>query len=375
MIYLDNAATTKPLDSFIVDAAELLHHHWYNPSAVYKPAVDVKKMVADTRSRAESMLKGGYRCTFTSCGTESAYLAIWGSLPENLSGKRVITSSVEHPCVYQNALRLKKAGADVVFAKVDRHGRLDEQAFVRLLTPNTVLVSIMHVNNITGAVNPINRLYNMTKGVCPSAVFHCDGVQGFMKIAPPSCDLYTASAHKINGLKGTGLLFVKNGLKFHGSLPGGGQENGVRSGTENTFGICALDHAMRFWQKLGQANHANMENCRSRLLAHLQPLDDFVVHSPEDGAVHILNISVLGVGGEIMLHSLESDGIYLSTGSACSARKKDDRIGDALGLSKAEKDSQIRLSFAHDTNPDDMETVARKIIEVATRHRKLMRSR
>ncbi len=374
MIYLDNAATTKPLQFFIDDCSNFLENRWLNPSAIYKSAVEVKNMVEETRELAQKSLGNKYNCYFTSCGTESANLAIFGSLPENVRGRRVITSSVEHPCVYNCFKELERRGADVVYLRTNEFGIVDFEDFKNKLTSNTALISIMHVNNITGGINDINMMYEYARNKCPGAVFHSDGVQGYLKTGIiPKCHIYTASGHKINALKGIGMIFVKKGFKFNGKLYGGGQEKGLRSGTENTLGIYSLNHAINFWMNNINDNIQHMARLQKAFLKEISQLEGVVLNSPMGGAPHILNLSFIGVGGEILLHSLEADGICVSTGSACSSRKKDPRISNALGFDKARAESQLRISFTHDTNEEEVIFAAKRIAAICREHRILMR--
>lgn len=374
MIYLDNAATTKPLQFFIDNCSDFLQNRWFNPSAIYKSAVETKVIVENTRQLAEKSLGNKYNCYFTSGGTEGANLAIFGSLPENVKGVRIITSSVEHPCIFECMNELSRRGADVVYLKCNEYGVVDFEDFKAKLTSNTGLISIMHVNNITGGINDINTMYEYAKSRCPSAVFHSDGVQGYLKTGiTPKCHLYTASGHKINALKGIGMLFVRKGYKFKGRVFGGGQEKGLRSGTENTLGIYSLNYAIDFWMNHLEDNLNHMTRLQKAFLSEIKQLDGVILNSQIGGARHILNISFIGVGGEILLHSLEGEGIYVSTGSACSSRKKDPRLSNALGYNKARAESQLRISFTYDTTEQEVIYAANRIVDICKEHRILMR--
>lgn len=374
MIYLDNAATTRPLQFFLDHCNDFLENKWQNPSAIYKSAVDVKNIVEATRELAQKSLGNKYNCYFTSGGTESANMAIFGSLPTNVKGKRIVTSSVEHPCVYNCFKELEKRGANVKYIKTNEYGVVDFEDFKNSLTPDTALISIMHVNNITGGINDINMLYEYAKNRCPRAVFHSDGVQGYLKTGiVPKCHLYTASGHKINALKGIGLIFVKKGFKFSSNVFGGGQEKGMRSGTENTLGIYSLNYAIDFWMNNMSDNMRHMAGLQKAFLKEISQLEGIVLNSPMGGAPHILNLSFIGVGGEILLHSLEGDGICVSTGSACSSRRKDPRISNALGFDKARAESQLRISFTHDTNEEEVIYAAKKIADICGNHRVMMK--
>lgn len=369
MIYLDNAATTQPLEQFTHKAQQLLRQHWYNPSGVYAPAVGEHQSMEQTRWLCERRMQDRFRCIFTSGGTESAMLALQGSYRSG----RILSTLVEHPCVYENLMTMQRKGAGVEFVRTDGFGRVDEDDFREKLSEDVSVVSVMHVNNITGAINDVTRLYEITKQVAPQAVFHSDGVQGFAKLAPPKCDIYTASAHKIGGLKGTGMLFLDKQRPFSGRMPGGGQESGIRSGTENTLGIAALGVALEFWQ---QEHIAHMQRCKTELAQKITAqISDVVINSPQDGAPHILNLSILGVGGEIVLHALEEDGILISTGSACSSRRREVRISKALGMDKEQTDAQIRLSFTHDTPLEELDFVVEKMKNITQKHRKMMKGR
>ncbi len=372
MIYLDNGATTKPLKAFVDSSGDFLNSKWHNPSAIYKSAVEVKNIINSTRELAKKSFKNKYDCYFTSCGTEGASLALMGST--DFKNKTIITTKVEHPCVYNLFMHLKNKGVNVVFLNTDKYGRVDFEQYKKSLNSNVALVSIMHVNNITGAINDINALYDYAMTVNPKIVFHSDGVQGYLKTGTvPKCHLYTASGHKINALKGVGLLFVKKGFKFNGKLHGGGQEEGVRSGTENTLGIYSLNFAIDYWMNNLEKNKEHMATLKNTMIEQLKDLDDVVINSPNDGSPHILNMSFIGVGGEIMLHSLEQNNILVSTGSACSARKKDPRISNALSMKGEVAQSQVRFSFTHDTKMEDIIYTCEKIKEICKEHRLFMR--
>lgn len=351
MIYFDNSATTAVLPAAAEAAERYMLELYYNPSAAYAAAVQTEREVTQARASIASRLNADRsELLFTSCGTESNNTAIFGSLRAQRGKGRVIVSAVEHPSVYEASLYLKELGYDAVFAGVDGAGavRLDE--LEAALTPDTRLVSIMHINNETGAINDIDAIYALIKKRAPEALLHVDGVQAFMKAPPVSCDMYSISGHKLHAPKGVGALYVKKGVKLKPYLIGGGQESGLRSGTTNAAGIMALSAAVTDFAQHQGEYLAGMFEVKRRLYSDLTRLRDVKLNGPdiEHGAPHILNVSFMGVRGEVLLNALSEKGLYVSTGSACAAHKRGkNRILTAMGITGERQDGAIRFSFSH----------------------------
>ncbi len=369
MIYLDNSATTRTLPAAVDAARQYMSESFFNPAAAYSPAVESERAVNGARARiAEAMHAGAEEIVFTSGGTESNNMAIHGALGAMRGRGRVVMSAVEHPSVFE-VMRGLSPEYDVVEAGVDKEGRVDAASLGRLITPNTRFVSIMHVNNETGAVNDIPAIYKTVKREAPDALLHVDGVQGFLKVPfdARNCDFYTVSGHKFHGPKGVGALYVKKGTRFLGGQIGGGQERNLRSGTTNTPGIMGMDAALQYYLAHQDVMWQNMRACKVRLAGNLLSLPDVLLNgpAPEKGAPHILNVSFLGVRGEVLLHALEEKKIYVSTGSACSAHKKGkNRILNAMGVTGERQEGAIRFSFSAFNTPAEMDETATAIADL-----------
>jgi len=369
MIYLDNSATTRPLPEAAAAVDRCLRESFFNPASAYGPAVAAERMVEEARARLAAALGAhGREIVYTSGGTESNNAALFGLLRARRGKGRIIVSGVEHPSVYEVFDHLGHAGYEVVRLGVDASGAVNPDALRAALTPNTQLVSIMHVNNETGAVNDIGLMAELIRRGAPEAAFHVYGVQAFCKLpfGRIPCDLYSISGHKFHGPKGIGALYVREGLRWGGGQIGGGQERGLRSGTTNVPGILGMDAALTEYR----ANHArwvrNMRACKVRLSKLLLGLPDVVLNGPhpESGAPHILNLSFLGVRGEVLLHTLEQKEIYVSTGSACSAHKKGkNRVLTAMGAVGPRQDGAIRFSLCPFNTMEEMDQAAEAIAE------------
>jgi len=366
MIYLDNSATTRCFPEAVEAAAKYMQESFFNPAGAYSPAVASEREVNAARKRIASVLGAeGEELVFTSGGTESNNAAIHGSLRAQRGGGRVLVSAVEHPSVYTTAQGLD-GRYEVLEIPVDREGAVELEKLEELLRPDTLFVSVMQVNNETGAVNDMRKIHGLVKRRCPGAVVHVDGVQGFLKadMELRFCDLYSISGHKFHGPKGVGALFIKKGLRFLGGQTGGGQERNLRSGTLNTPGIMGMDAAVSRYMKDRSLFLSSMRNCKERLSKNLLQLPDTVINgpSPDRGAPHILNVSFLGVRGEVLLHALEQKEIYVSTGSACSSHKKGkNRILNAMGVVGERQEGAIRFSFCPFNTEEEMDRVAQAI--------------
>lgn len=367
MIYLDNSATTRTLESAAQAAFRCMREDFFNPSSAYAPAARLEKRVNEARARLAATL--GCRAeeiVYTSGGTESNNMAILGALRAMRGRGRIITSASEHPSVYELFRLLEQRGYQAVYIGTDESGAASLAELAANLTPDTALVSLMHVNNETGAVTDIAAAASLIRSRAPQAVFHVDGVQAYGKLpfGCPPCDLYSVSGHKIHAPKGVGALYVRAGLRFAGGLVGGGQEQGRRSGTINAPGILGLDAAVAAYAAHQQEWVAAMRACKTRLAERLLSLPDAYLNgpAPEDGAPHILNVSFPGVRGEVLLHALEQREIYVSTGSACSAHKKgNNRVLAAAGVRGARQEGALRLSLCPFNTLEEMDRAAEEI--------------
>ena len=368
MIYLDNSATTRTLDAAAEAAAKYMRQDFFNPSAAYSPAVEAERAVNAARGRLASMIHAApEEIIYTSGGTESNNTAIFGALKARRGTGRIIVGATEHPSVYRAIMTLK-GPYNVTEARVDSTGTQDVNSLMSALSNDVAFVSIMHVNNETGAINDIPSIYKAVKQRAPGAIMHVDGVQGFLKVPFDAryCDMYSISGHKFHAPKGVGALYIKRGVRFAGGQIGGGQERNLRSGTTNTPGIMGMDAAIEYYQANLDEIRRKLMQMKLRLAKNLSFIRDAYINGPEPslGAPHILNVSFLGVRGEVLLHALEEKGIYVSTGSACSAHKKGkNRILNAMGVVGDRQEGAIRFSICPFNTEDEMDITADVIEE------------
>lgn len=368
MIYLDNSATTRTLDAAAEAAAKYMRQDFFNPSAAYSPAVEAERAVNAARGRLASMIHAApEEIIYTSGGTESNNTAIFGALKARRGTGRIIVGATEHPSVY-SAIMTLKGPYNVIEARVDSTGTQDVNSLMSALSNDVAFVSIMHVNNETGAINDIPSIYKAVKQRAPGAIMHVDGVQGFLKVPFDAryCDMYSISGHKFHAPKGVGALYIKRGVRFAGGQIGGGQERNLRSGTTNTPGIMGMDAAIEYYQANLDEIRRKLMQMKLRLAKNLSFIRDAYINGPEPslGAPHILNVSFLGVRGEVLLHALEEKGIYVSTGSACSAHKKGkNRILNAMGVVGDRQEGAIRFSICPFNTEDEMDITADVIEE------------
>ena len=372
MIYLDNSATTRPFDEVIDEMSACMREEYFNPSAVYAPAMLAGRILTETREAIASQLGGRVKVVFTSGGTEADNLALLGTA-RALRGRKghFITTKVEHPAILETAAELERLGHSVTYIGVDEEGTVDVDALVDAVREDTALVSVMQVNNEVGAVMPIEEISRRVKEKNPRTLIHVDGVQGFMRVPMHmnrmGVDLYSLSGHKIHGPKGIGALAMSDRARPLCIAFGGGQENGLRSGTENVPGIAGLGQAVRAFARLDDPASDMMELKMRLRDGILQAVPDAKVNGPTGGAPHILNVT-FPVKGEVLLHALEGAGILCSTGSACASHKKSaSHVLTAMGVPDKEIDGALRFSLCPMNTPEEIdETVAqiRKSVEM-----------
>ncbi len=361
MIYLDNAATTKPSQR-AAEAMMMAVSNFGNPSSLHGLGLQTEKLINSARDNIANMLGvNSKNVYFTSGGTESNNLAIYGvanSLKRR--GKRVITSTIEHPSVMESFKRLENDGYDVCYLGVDKDGIVNLDDLAGMLTEDTILVSIMHVNNETGVIQPIERISAMVREKSPYCIIHCDCVQSFGKIPVKpdkmGVDMVSISAHKIHGFKGTGALYT-NYARITPLIRGGEQQNEIRPGTENVGGILAFSAAVSECE-IDIEKMREKRNLMRDLLC--EKLDNVKVNgSCEHNSGSVLNVSFIGIKAEILLHSLERHEIYVSTGSACSSHKpQPSHVLLAMGVEQKAVDGAIRISFSQNTTLDEIRTAA-----------------
>ena len=366
MIYLDNCATTKPYDEVLKTFVEVNNSYYGNPASINKYGKTVNKLLNAARTQVADIL-GVESDTiyFTSCATESNNIALLGSVEHKKDfGNRIIVSRIEHPSVLETFRELEHRGFILDYVNVDENGFIDLEHLKSLLTKETILVSVMHVNNIFGAIQPIVKIVEILKEY-PKIHFHVDGVQGVLKekIDLTMIDSYSISAHKFHGLKGVGVLYLKSRRTTHNITFGGGQENGLRSGTVNVPGAVSLAKALRLTQeKVNDVKEKHYEY-KKLIVDELSAIEHVIINSPlqNDFVDSIINISLPKIKGEAIINALNERGIMVSTTSACSSRTF--HLNEALyarGLSRENIEGSIRVSFSYETKLEEV----KKFIEV-----------
>lgn len=380
--YFDNSATTRCFEEVKDIVVKTMMEDFGNPSAMHQKGVDAEGYVKESARTLAQILKVTEKeILFTSGGTESNNLAlIGGALANKRSGNHIITTAVEHAAVSQPVAFLQEQGFEVTILPVDGHGVVKLDALEKALRPDTILVSTMMVNNETGAVMPVEKIGAMIQEKCPKALYHVDAIQAFGKyrIYPKKWNIHllSVSSHKIHGPKGVGFLYINSKAKVQPLILGGGQQNGMRSGTDNVPGIAGLAKSAEIVYKHFDEQTAQMRACKHRLIEGLRELDDVVIHGmpEEEGAPQIVNASFLNVRSEVLLHTMEDRQIYVSAGSACSSHK---RAGSptltAIGASKAEMESAVRFSFSEFTTLEQIDYTLDTLREVLPMLRRFTR--
>ena len=365
-IYFDNSATTMVDEKVIEYMMHVLKNTYGNPSALHKLGIDAENILKASReSIAKTLNVTPKEIIFTSGGTESNNFAIKGYLEENKrNGNHIITTKIEHPAVLEVFSYLKTLGFTVDYVNVLECGKIDLEHLKQLINKDTSLISVMYVNNETGAIQPIEQVIDIKNAVNPRIKLHVDAVQAYGKLpinlAALKVDMMSVSSHKIHGPKGVGCLFVRNGIRLHSQMLGGGQEQNLRSGTENVPSIAGFAKAATIMNENITQNMKHVSNLKKLFLEELEKTDiEYKVISKPDGLPYILNISFLNTKSEVMLHHLEQKGIYVSTGSACSQRrKKFSHVLLAMGQKSEVIDGAIRFSFSHfNTEQEVLKTV------------------
>lgn len=360
MIYLDNAATSKPLMQCVENAEKYLLREYYNPSALYAEGYNLHLELKEARRKILSFIadENNFSLTITSGGTESDNQAIF------CGGKRgnIVTTLGEHSAVFSSAEELKQRGTEVRFANLNSDGSVNTEHLLSLVDDKTSLVSVIHINNETGAINDIFKISEKVKNKNKYALFHSDGVQAFGKIAfklTKNIDLYSVSAHKIGGVKGCGALIKRKKLVIKPFIFGGGQEQGLRSGTENVFAIkCFGDASENAYERINES-YEKVKRLND-VLRSLLDRDIFKILSSEEASPYILAVSAIGLRGETILHEADDNGLIIGTGSACSsnAKKRFSRVVLACGADEKTADGVLRLSFSSENTMSEIKTAA-----------------
>ena len=380
MIYFDNSATTRPYKEVIDSFVKVSSEYFGNPSSLHGLGVQAEKLLTQARAQMANLLAvKPAEIYFTSGGTESNNLAIKGTaLFHKNKGRHLILSSVEHPSVRGAMEQLKSEDFDITYLPVDSYGRVSVDDVKASIRKDTILVSVMHVNNEVGTIQPIKEIGKHLKQY-PTILFHVDGVQAIGKVpldlVENGVDLCSFSAHKFHGLKGTGALFIKDGVRLDPLLSGGNQEWQIRSGTENVAGTVAMAKALRMTMEKSESGLKKMERVKSVLRTELEEMDGLTINTPvEHSAPHILNFSIKGIKSEVLIHALEQKGIFLSTTSACSSKKQlPSQTLLAMGVPDELADSAFRISLSYDNTEEEARKVAGAIEDAARQLRKVMK--
>ncbi len=373
-VYLDNSATTKPCDSAVKKALQMCTETFENPSSLHLGGFNAKKELDNARNTVSKFLScSENEIVFTPSGTIANYTAILGTVrTKKREGKKIITTLLEHPSVLKNFELLGEQGFEPVYLKPAQDGKINLQELSNAIDENTILVSIMAVNNEVGSIQDIDKIKGIIRDKKSKAYFHCDAVQAFGKISlkpkKMGIDLMSMSAHKIHGLKGAGALFVNSSIRLMPAIAGGGQENGLVSGTEAMPAICAFGAAVNDIGNI-QKNLNEVSEVKNYFIEKLSELDKAYVNSPENSLPYIINISVEGVPSQVMLNSLSAMGIYVSAGSACAKGHRSDVL-TAMGIEPRRIDSAIRISLAKSTTKNDMDLLYNGIVQTINRVRR-----
>ena len=357
MIYFDNAATTKIYDDALTSYVQVSQKFFGNPSSLHQLGVDAYQVLTKARTQVASLLSvQPEEIFFTSGGTESNNWAIKGTaLEKSVFGKHIITTKIEHPSVLQTCKQLERFGFEVTYLDVDSKGIVSVDQLKESLRKDTILVSVMAVNNEVGAVQPIAEIAKVLEEY-PSIHFHVDAVQAVERasqlLAIGRIDLLSLSAHKFHGPRGVGIMYKKFGRKIQALLTGGGQEKAERSTTENLPGIVATTKALR----MALEEKSVTGELRSQLWKELATKPEIRIFSPEDGASHVLCFAIKGVRGEVVVHAFENHGIYISTTSACSSKKADSSSTlYAMDVPNEWATGAVRVSFSNDNTKEEVE--------------------
>ena len=363
-VYFDNSATTRCYDSVKDIVVKTMTEDFGNPSAMHLKGVEAEKYVKEATKTIAGILKVQEKeILFTSGGTESDNLAlIGGALANKRNGNHIIITSVEHAAVSQPALYLQEQGFEITYLPVDAQGRVKMSALEAVLRPDTIMVSTMLVNNEVGAVMPVEEIAKMVHEKSPKALYHVDAIQGFGKyhIYPKrmGIDLLAVSGHKIHGPKGVGFLYINEKVKIIPQILGGGQQSGMRSGTDNVPGIAGLGVAAEMVYTDFDKKIQHLYDLKERMAEGLSKLGDITINGMplREGAPHIMSVTFHGVRSEVLLHTLEEFGVYISAGSACSSHKrKPSATLSAMGMSNAQIENTVRISFSEENTFEEVD--------------------
>ena len=371
--YLDNSATTRCFPEVVELMNKIYLEEYGNPSSMHHKGVEAEKQITEAKKSLAQILKVNEKnLLFTSCGTESDNIAIiGGALANARRGRHLITSTIEHPAVLESMRYLESQGFEVTYLPVDEYGIVSPDLVEETVRDDTILVSIMHTNNEIGAVEPVREIAKRINAKNPSALFHVDAVQGFGKaqIYPKKwgIDMLSVSGHKIHAPKGTGFLYIADKIKVKNLIFGGGQQNGMRSGTENVAGIAAMGLAAKMLYQDFDRKIERLYELREAFLDGIRDIPDLRVNGPAGRkcAPHIISLTVPGVRAEVLLHALEGKGVYVSSGSACASnRPHTSKTLEAIHLPRVYLDNTIRISLSEMTTREDMQQASEALHEL-----------
>ncbi|MCT2347358.1 cysteine desulfurase family protein [Niallia taxi] len=361
MIYLDNSATTKPFPEVIESYTAVAANYFGNPSSIHRLGMEAEKLLMQARAQIAAILEvKPSEIYFTSGGTEGNNMALKGASSfYKTRGKHIITTRIEHDSIKRVMEQLEQDGFTITYLPVDEQGFVAVDDIKKHIQNDTILVSIMHVNNETGAIQEIAAIGELLKQY-PKILFHVDGVQAVGKtpfsFKDHHIDLYTMSAHKFHGLKGNGILYAKEGLLLSPLLAGGGQERNMRSGTENVAGAVSTAKALRMQMENYKMHFSKMQELNKFIRKQLESMDRTIVHSPVQSVPHIINFSAEGIKAEVLIHALEEKGIFISTTSACSSKTNTvSKTLLAMGVPEHIAESSFRISLAYENNKKELE--------------------
>ena len=381
-IYLDNSATTRAFDEVVEIVSRTMREDFGNPSSMHQKGVEAERYVKESKKIIAKTLKVQEKEIFyTSGGTESDNWALMGAASANSrAGRHLITTKVEHPAILQTMEYLESIGYEVTYLSVDKQGIIRLEELEKAIRPDTILVSIMHVNNEVGAVQPIEEAGPLIKRVNPKTLFHVDGVQSFgkYKIFPKKSkiDMLSVSGHKIHGPKGTGFLYVDEHVKIKPILFGGGQQKGMRSGTENVPGVAGIGKATQLMYRDLATDVDRLYELKRYFTDGILQISNVRVNGPmyEEGAPHIVSVSFAGVRSEVLLHALEDRGVFVSAGSACASNKHSvSATLKSMGVVQDMLDSTIRFSFSVFTTKEELDYTLKCLNEILPMLRKYTR--
>ena len=362
--YFDNSATTRVLDSVMDIVTRTMTVDYANPAAKHIRGMEAENYIRDARSIIAKTLKvADKEILFTSGGSESNNMALIGTAMANKrAGMHIISTNVEYASIYNTLGFLQEQGFEITYLPVDHNGHIDLDQLREAVRPDTILVSVMYVNNEVGAVMPVEEIGKLVHEKSPKALFHVDAIQAFGKyrIYPKKLgiDLLSVSSHKIHGPKGVGFLYINEKVRVQPQILGGGQQNGMRSGTDNVPGIAGLGVAAEMVYTDFDKKIQHLYDLKERMAEGLSKLGDITINGMplREGAPHIMSVTFHGVRSEVLLHTLEEFGVYISAGSACSSHKrKPSATLTAMGLSRADVESTVRISFCEENTFEEVD--------------------